>query len=452
MSDKSKRFKITRRQFVGGVLAGSVGFGYPAKLWAKGEKNPAVNTLFNKYFSIKVDDGPNPWTNLNFNNKKSDFQFAILADQTGYIDWEVFKDAIGKVNLLQPEFVMTVGDLIEGNNPKPEVVDKQWNDFDAQVDRLEMPFFYVPGNHDLRPVGGTKILEKKWHERLGKTYYHFRYHDVLFLCVSTEDFPPKQEYTWANSYIGKQQVEYFEKVLEENKDVRWTLVFMHEPLFEKAFYKNYNNNGWEGIEAALQGRKYTVLAGHTHTHNKKIRKGQRYITLATTGGGREDVKTSPHFGRFDHITWCTMKDDGPIFANLEVDGIWDEDVCSTENTHLVKNVIGKNFSITCSPIKIKTDTFRKITAEITIENNTDYKMTLDGHFDQHEILRPFPYSIKTEMSAHSKKTIKLQITSQSDVPVKDLKPLIFKRTVYCKPDSRPEIPYKAALEIKIEKT
>lgn len=433
-----------------GMLAGGMGV-CPARLFARGERppgNPGENTCL----SIQVEDGPNPWTHLNFNNHKTNFQFAILGDQTGYIDWEVFKDSINKVNLLQPEFVMTVGDLIEGNNSKPEMVDQQWDDFDAQVNRLQMPFFYVPGNHDLRIVGNSKICDKKWRERLGRTYYHFKYHDVLFLCVSTEDFPPKQEYTWANSYIGPEQVAYFEKTLAENKDVRWTLVFMHEPLFEKAFFKSYGSNGWEGIEAALQGREYTVLAGHTHTHDKIIRKGQKYITLATTGGGKNHAKKGPHVGDFDHITWCTMKEDGPVFANIEVEGIWDEDVYSRERAHFVKTVIGKNFSIACSPVRVKTDTFKAVTAELTLDNKTEYNMTLEGHFQQHDILRPFPYAVETDMPAHSKKVVPLQISSQSEVPIRDLKPLLFKRVVYCKPDSRPTIPYQDTLEIKMEAT
>ncbi|MBW2647242.1 MAG: hypothetical protein JRE23_13925 [Deltaproteobacteria bacterium] len=146
-----------------------------------------------------------------------------------------------------------------------------------------------------------------------------------------------------------------------------------------------------------------------------------------------------------------MKDDGPIFANLEVDGIWDEDVCSAENGYLVKDVIGKNFSVSCSPAKIEGDVFKEITADMIIENNTDYAMRLEGYFEQHKILRPFPYSIETEMPAHSKKVVQLQISSKSDVVVGELGSLIFKRTVYCKPDSRPEIPYRENLEIKIEK-
>ena len=451
MIDKNKRSKTTRRDFMGGLLAGSLGFGFPARLLAKDKNDTVGHPASNEHFVIQVEEGPNPWTHLNFNNKKSDFQFAILGDQTGYINWEVFKDSIGKVNLLQPEFVMTVGDLIEGNKPEPEIVDKQWDDFDAQVNRLEMPFFYLPGNHDLRFVGDSKICDKKWRERLGRTYYHFKYHDVLFLCVSTEDFPPKQEYTWANSYIGQEQVTYFEKVLKENQDVRWTMVFMHEPLYEKAFFKSYGSNGWEGIEAALQGRKYTVLAGHTHTHDKIIRKGQKYVTLATTGAGENHAKQGPHVGDFDHLTWCTMKENGPVFAHIEVDAIWDEDVYTRERAHLVKTVIGKNFSIACSPITTKTDTFKAVTTELLLENKTDYTMTLKGHFQQHDYLRPFPYAIETDMPAHSKKVLPLQISSPSEVPVKELKPLVFERTVYCRPDARPEIPYKGILEINIER-
>jgi len=116
---------------------------------------------------------------------------------------------------------------------------------------------------------------------------------------------------------------------------------------------------------------------------------------------------------------------------------------------LVKNVIGKNFSITCSPIKIKTDTFQEITAEITIENKTDYKMTLQGHFEQHAVLRPMPYCIECEMAAHSKKVVKLEVRGGDGVAVDGLGALRFKRVVYCRPDLRPEIAYRDVLEIKV---
>ena len=42
-----------------------------------------------------------------------------------------------------------------------------------------MPFFYVPGNHDL----ANKVQAKLWQEKFGRRYYHFVYNDVLFLML-----------------------------------------------------------------------------------------------------------------------------------------------------------------------------------------------------------------------------------------------------------------------------
>ena len=62
---------------------------------------------------VKVES-LNPWTNLNFNNDSDNFHFAITSDLTGGYREGVFEDAVRKINLVQPEFVITVGDLIEG--------------------------------------------------------------------------------------------------------------------------------------------------------------------------------------------------------------------------------------------------------------------------------------------------------------------------------------------------
>jgi len=91
----------------------------------------------------------NPWTHLEWNDDPANFQFAIVADRTGGHRKGVFEDAVGKLNLLQPEFVMSVGDLIEGYTEDVPLIRDQWEEFQGFVDALEMSFFYVPGNHDI---------------------------------------------------------------------------------------------------------------------------------------------------------------------------------------------------------------------------------------------------------------------------------------------------------------
>ena len=83
----------------------------------------------------------NPWTHLQLANDPEDFQFAIVTDRTGGHRPGVFPDAVRKLNLLQPEFVMSVGDLIEGYTEDRAVLRTQWEEFVGFVDALDMPFF-----------------------------------------------------------------------------------------------------------------------------------------------------------------------------------------------------------------------------------------------------------------------------------------------------------------------
>jgi 3',5'-cyclic AMP phosphodiesterase CpdA len=260
----------------------------------------------------------NPWTNLEANNDSRNFQFAIIADRTGGMRSGIFEDAVDKLNLLGPEFVVSVGDLIDGNTEDAEVLTKQWDQFDAIVDKLEMPFFYLAGNHDL--TNGT--MQDLWTRRLGRTYYHFIYRDVLFLCLNTQD-PPGTK-----GSISDAQMSYFREVLRTHEqkdikkrgDVRWTMIVMHKPLWKKQFGGQQN---WQKFETMLGQRPCTFIAGHVHHYTKEVRRGRSYYTLATTGGS-SSLKGVKH-GSFDHIVWGTMTDDGPRLANIELDGIYDDD-------------------------------------------------------------------------------------------------------------------------------
>ncbi|MSR83524.1 MAG: hypothetical protein EXS58_11485 [Candidatus Latescibacteria bacterium] len=216
---------------------------------------------------VEIAPDVNPWTHLNFNDDPTHFHFAVITDRTGGARPGVFESAVDKLNLLQPEFVLCVGDLIEGYTEDEAELERQWDEFDAFVNQLQMPFFYVPGNHDI----SNPAMVEKWKERRGRPYYHFVYRDVLFLVLDTED-PP-------SASISAEQVAYFRAVLAKGDQHRWTLLFMHQPLWLAA-----EKTGFSDIEALLTDRPYTVFAGHHHRYGKYLRYGNRYYKLATTGG------------------------------------------------------------------------------------------------------------------------------------------------------------------------
>jgi hypothetical protein len=259
---------------------------------------------------VKVEER-NPWTNLRFNNDPAEFRFVIVSDRTGGHRARIFSQAIDQINLMQPEFVLSVGDLIEGYTRDPEQLAAQWKEFQGYVNKLQMPFFYAAGNHDMANI----VEDGVWKEKFGRRYYSFSYHNVLFMVLCSDD--PSD----AGGHISADQIAWAKKTLEENKDVRWTIVALHKPLWSQA---NLPTNGWLAVEQLLADRPYTVYAGHIHHYQKFVRQGRNYYQLATTGGGSR-LRGVP-YGEFDQIAWVTMKKDGPVMANVLLDGIYTEDL------------------------------------------------------------------------------------------------------------------------------
>lgn len=267
----------------------------------------------------------NPWTSVKANAAPDSFQFAVVSDRTGGNRGKIFTKAVERVNLLQPEFVLSVGDLIEGYTTKQEQINKEWDEFNGITAKFDMPFFYVPGNHDLT----NKEMNDDWRARFGRKFYHFTYKDVLFFAVNSEDEDanePDEKKKYKASYVSAKQTEYFKKVLEETKGVRWVMVFLHKPLWTAP---DLDKNGWAAFEKVLEGRQYSVFCGHVHRFQKFTRNGMNYYQLATTGGGSR--LRGVEYGEFDHITWITMKKGGPVISHVMLDGILPEDTIQKDN-------------------------------------------------------------------------------------------------------------------------
>jgi predicted phosphodiesterase len=268
---------------------------------------------------LQIDvEGRNPWTSLKLNNDTDTFHFVVVSDRTGGHRARIFSQAVEQINLLQPTFVISVGDLIEGYTRDSAKLADQWKEFQTYTSKLKMPFFYVPGNHDV----ANSVETKEWEERFGRRYYHFVYRDVLFLAVLSDDpYESDDKGKSLGGRISPEQIEYFQKVLKENPNPRWTFVCMHKPLWTQ---ENLPTNGFLALEKLLAGRNYTMFAGHIHRYQKFVRNGMNHYQLATTGGGSRLRGLS--YGEFDHITWVTMKKDEPVIANIMLDGILPEDL------------------------------------------------------------------------------------------------------------------------------
>ncbi len=321
---------------------------FVAILW--GCTSPATNSGGNDPV-FSYDDaaitGAKPWTSENFLNNPKNFQFVIIGDRTGGANQQgTFAMAMDQINLLQPEFVINVGDLIEGYSDDKSEINAMWDEADSIVGKLQMPFFRTIGNHDV----GIPVTKEVWLERYGVDYYSFKYDDVLFMVLNTEDGqrpqPPddmKEKIELYNrlqvedperasemlkefmtdeavvAALGKpvgfpeEQLKWIKKTLSDNTEVRWTFLFMHEPCWENP------SESFKSIEEMLEGRNFTMFGGHLHYYDYDNINDREYITMGPAGASFHHEGP----GNVDHIMWVTMTNDGPQMGNIALKGLFD---------------------------------------------------------------------------------------------------------------------------------
>lgn len=366
--------------------------------------------------AAEVGVEPTPWTHLQFANDPEQFQFLIVADRTGGHRPGVFPEALRKAELLHPEFVMSVGDLIEGYSEDRAELEQQWDEFEGFLEGLDMPFFHVAGNHDFT----NDVMAEVWRERFGRAYYHFVYRDVLFLCANSQDGEITR--------ISPEQVDYFRQALEENSDARWTLLFLHKPLW---VYDVEDAPGWAELEDLLAERDYTVFAGHFHVYRKHERRDRRYFVLSTTGG--VNSLGGPDRGQFDHMVWVTMTDKGPQVANLLVDGIWDEDVFTERSAELVEQL----GDLRATPHLFRPDGTLLTKAGFRLNNEENIPMRVTASAEEHPGLAE-PWSLEAEVAPNS--------VSEFSVPLEvsegEQSPLVLSVTTSFEPEDHRPLEYE----------
>ena len=290
--------------------------------------------------------GAKPWTSENFKNNPDNFQFVIIGDRTGGANVQkTFDLAMDQINLLQPEFVINVGDLIEGYSDNKAELNAEWDETDAMLKKLDMPFFHTPGNHDI----ANDVAQQVWRDRHGATYYNFVYKNVLFIVLDSED-PPRvapegikeklelynrlqtedpakakemlAEFMADESVVAglaknidfqDSQIAFVKNTLAQNPNVRWTFLFLHDPAWERP------SESFKAIEKLLKGRDHTFFAGHLHYYDYDEIDGYEHITMGPAGASFH--QDGP--GNVDHIMWVTMTGNGPEIANIALKGVFD---------------------------------------------------------------------------------------------------------------------------------
>jgi len=278
-----------------------------------------------------------------------DYCFAVIGDRTGMQTPGFFHNGISLVAALKPDFMVCVGDLVEGyyQDHEKDRANRDWRENIEFIESLEVPFFTVVGNHDY----GNDLQIAIWREHLGFEYYAFRLRESLFLMMNTVEglkdsfddsvitlmrnaesqlkLHPEQEIEIAAAFSEKlnngetasenldstakmslalsdTQFGFFERVLLEHQDVRHIYVVTHLP-----FWKGDGGTQFERFMALINKKPFTIIAGHLHALEYSQTGQGEFVQVGRTGGACWE---GAHKGNFNQVLWVDVHKGEPHFT------------------------------------------------------------------------------------------------------------------------------------------
>ena len=244
--------------------------------------------------------------------EENEFHFVVLGDSQ-FHDTAKFNRVIDQTKLLMPAFVIQVGDLIQGYNNDPEIVEKEWLRFKNQINPLlPIPFLPVPGNHDVYNANRKvdTALEQLYENHWGSLFKSFKYKNAHFFLINTDSVETQNA-------IGPKQMSWLARELKGSDSVH-KFAFMHKPALllknTEAIHRLFLKHGVSH-----------VFYGHHHHYHHVEKDGIHY---SMTNAAANMVHQQSQAGGFHQLLQVSVSGPSVSVAVITADSIQPKETVS----------------------------------------------------------------------------------------------------------------------------
>ncbi len=291
-------------------------------------------------------------------------RFAILGDRTGGHVEGIFGQIVNEAHRLKPEFVMTVGDMIEGYTEDTTVLNAEWQESLSLLEPLDVPVYHTPGNHDIT----TDPLEEQYRRYIGEPVYSFEHRGVHIIVLDNSRVDVEDE-------LPPEQMEWLAGDLAANRDAAYTLVFLHKPYW----YNTIAVGKPHALHSLLVEHDVdAVITGHFHLYFSGEYDGIVYTSIGSSGGGMTDRLSGLGY----HFAWATIDNEGIVIVPVALNGVrpWDE--FTAAEYHVIEDVNDQglvtgavSIPSQVSPVEAKVAVVvQNISRELTVEDTLRWEV------------------------------------------------------------------------------